>query len=185
MATTPYVDPDSVFEPAVGEALPAAWLTTVRDALEFLVRPPGVKAIRTTTQSIPNGAWTSVEFTAPDVWDTDAYHNPASSPAVITIPAGLGGWYQINALIVWAANTTGNRGIRGLVNGSTVIGGDTGDSAQIAGGLTGSVLADEVLLAAGDTLEIQGYHQAGAALNITGGSAGQSARVAIRMTSLP
>lgn len=185
MPTTPYVDPDSVHVPAPGVSPPASWGTTVRDNLEFLARPPGCKVLRTANQSIPNGTWTSIQFTAADAFDTDAFHDSATDPEQIVIPTGLGGWYQLNAIAQFASNATGNRAIRARVNGSVIYGGDGVDAAQFTGALTSVNLAEEVLLAAGAVLEIQVYHQAGSALNLVAGSSGRVAACSIRLTGLP
>lgn len=178
MPTTPYVDPDTVFDAATGLFLPASWLSTVRDNQEFFARPPGCKVLRTANQSIPNGTWTSVAFTAADAFDTDGYHDPSSAAEQVTIPAGLGGWYQINATIRWATNNTGDRAIRVIVNSSTVYDGDASDAAQFASAATIVNFADEILLNAADVVEVQGYHQAGAALNAT------RARMSMRLSGL-
>lgn len=178
MPTTPYVDPDTVFDPATGLFLPASWLATVRDNQEFFARPPGCKVNRTAVQSITTGTWTSVAFTAADSFDTDAFHSTTTSSEQIVIPTGLGGWYQINASIRWATDNTGDRAIRAIINSSTVVDGDVVDAAQFASAVTIVNLADEILLNAGDVLEIQGYHQRGSNLAIS------RARCSIRLSGL-
>jgi hypothetical protein len=185
MPTTPYIDLDSVHVPAPGVSPPASWGTTVRDNLEFFARRPGCKVLRSANQSIPNGTWTSVAFTAADAFDTDAFHDTSTDPEQIVIPTGLGGWYQLIAVAQFAANATGNRAIRARVNGSLIYGGDAVDAAQFAGALTAVNLVEEVLLAAGDVLEIQVYHQAGSALNLVAGASGRVAACSIRLSGLP
>jgi hypothetical protein len=178
MPTTPYVDPDTVFDPATGLFLPASWLSTVRDNQEFFARPPGCKVLRTSIQSVVTGTWDSVAFTAADAYDTDGFHNPSSSAEQITVPAGLGGWYQVNATIRWNTGNVGDRAIRAIVNSSTVYDGDVVDAAQFASAVTIVNFADEILLNVGDVLEIQGYHQQGANLSIA------RARCSMRLSGL-
>lgn len=178
MPTVPYVDPDTVFDAATGLFLPASWLSTVRDNQETFARPPGCKALRTANQSIPDGAWTSVAFTAADAFDTDGYHDNTTNAEQIVVPTGLGGWYQINATIRWATDNDGDRAIRAIVNSSTVFDGDASDAAQFGAAVTIVNFVDEIQLNVGDVLQIQGYHQAGSALNIS------RARCSMRLAGL-
>ena len=50
-------------------------------------------AARTSAQSIPNGAWTAVDFTAADVSDPFAFHDPSSNSTRFTVPTGWAGTY--------------------------------------------------------------------------------------------
>lgn len=162
--TTPYVDPQTVHNPATGTSPPASWGDTVRDDLEFLIAPPSVKANRTATQSITSGTWTSVDFTAADSWDTDAFHSTTTNSTRITIPAGLGGRYAFIAQAEMATGTN-TRAMRLLVNGTTVekvadlfIG-----TSNIWAG-SGSL---ELALVASDYVELQVWQATGGALNLT------------------
>jgi hypothetical protein len=164
--TQPYVDPATVHVPSPGTSPPASWGTVVRSDLEFLVRRPGAKARRIAPQTIPAGAWTSVEFTGPDDFDTDAFHDTGSSSQVFTVPTSLGGWYDIRAAATFAPNATGNRAIRVVINGVTTYQAVAVDASQVSGGQTGVTFSEELFLAAGDTFEVQVYQQAGADLDI-------------------
>ena len=52
----------------------------------------GVKAVRSAVQNLTDSTTESCVFTAADTWDSDAFHDPASNAARITIPTGLDGY---------------------------------------------------------------------------------------------
>ena len=163
--TTPYVDPNTIHNPATGTTPPASWGDTVRDNLEHLIEPPGVKAMRfTVPQAIPTSTWTSVEFADFDEWDTDGFHTPPD--AEITIPAGLAGIYMCLAVAQLDSSPTGNRAMRLLVNSSQVYGASSGDAADTSGAKTALTAAEEISLEVGDTIEVQIYHQRTVDLNL-------------------
>ena len=68
--------------------------------------------------SIPNGAWTTVGLNA-ERWDTDGMHDNAVNNSRITCQTA--GYYAIAANAAFVPQTSGNRGIRVLLNGATPI----------------------------------------------------------------
>lgn len=163
--TTPYVDPQTVHNPATGTSPPAAWGDTVRDDLELLIQPPSVQAVRTAVQSVATSAWTSVDFTAADAWDTDGFHSPTSNSTRITIPVGLGGKYIVHPYVELAAGTN-TRAVRVLVNGATAY--RLFDFYLSTSNVFVFASSLPLALAAGDYVELQVYQASGGALNLTG-----------------
>lgn len=166
--TTPYVDPQSIHNPATGTSPPAAWGDAVRDGIEFLVRPPGAIAGRTAVQSIANGASVNaaIGFNAPDLRDTDAYHDITTNNTRIVVPAGLGGWYRCDSFARFAANGTGHRDVLVRVNGSDIVAHSVGKVAPISGQDCFVSTTALVQLAAGDYVEMCVNQTSGAALNV-------------------
>lgn len=161
--TTPYVDPQSIHNPATGTSPPASWGDTVRDDLEFLIQPPSCRIVRSSTQSISNLTLTAVNFNAADSWDTDALHDTVTNNNRITIPSGLGGKYLCIANVIFGASATGDRFVEWRVNGTTEYRGQFVKSATATTELNYSAI---ISLSAGDYLEVMVYHSAGGALNI-------------------
>lgn len=165
MPTTPYVDPQSIHNPTPGGVPPASWGDAVRDGLEFLVRAPGAIAQRTATLSISNGSWTSVPLGATDIRDTDDYHDTSVNTTRVTIPTGLGGWYDVIGACEWAAATVGSRACRLIVNGSTsyTLQRTNSDADLIVCNQSGTRM---LLLAATDYVEFQVFQNKGSAVTL-------------------
>jgi hypothetical protein len=81
----------------------------------------GVRAIPNATTSLTTATWTAIALAGTDRFDTDGYHDPASNNTRLTVPTGKDGYYHIGANGQIAGNTTGERGIRILLNGATII----------------------------------------------------------------
>lgn len=107
-------------------------------------------------------------------WDYGSIHSTAVSASEINI--GLTGWYEIWGRAVWALNTSGRRGLRWVLNrnGSDL---DTYvcDVNQ-AVAATGNSLCfvDEAYLTSGDRILMDVIQQAGAAINLIGGTTGSA-----------
>jgi hypothetical protein len=102
--------------------------------------PYGVKARRTASQSIGDGADESIVFTASDEWDPDALH-PASDVGVYVGDDGGGlGYYLLIGNVEWDANATGARSIwfeyNGIDGGGTDVPGSKATVAPVNGGPT-------------------------------------------------
>jgi hypothetical protein len=81
-------------------------------------------------------------------FDTDSFHDNATNNSRLTIPAGLGGLYLIGCSV--ATGNTNNTEIRFRLNGTTVIGGGSG---QGAGGASNTSTTTIYSLSAGDYIE--------------------------------
>lgn len=99
--TTPYVDPQSVHNPTVGQSRDFTWGDTVNTNFAQLSRMPSARCKRTTAFAAGSGGSTVVVPYADGVdWDTDAFWNTGANTR-LTIPAGLGGRYMLMASSQW------------------------------------------------------------------------------------
>ena len=175
--TTPFVDPQSLHNPATGTSPPASWGDAVRDGVVFCATPPSCRANRTTTQSIADLTLTAVSFTAADSWDTDGFHSTVSNQSRLTVPSGLGGKYLIVATANWANNSTGWRDLSIRANGSSGLA-----TARVGTGAANpypiSTITTVEQLAAGTYVEVTAWQNSGAAIDVT------AANVTIMQVSL-
>lgn len=114
------------------------------------------------TISASDSTWTSL------TWDTEAsddagLHSTVTNTQRITIPAGMGGVYLLNVICQFAANATGLRSLRFILNGSTVFGEVGGWNSANALQMS---LTRVVRLAAGDFVVAQAYQTSGGNLNL-------------------
>ena len=143
-------------------------MNTVRDALLFLLDPPQCQAYNTTAPSIASNAVTPQAVTLDvETYDNDNIHSTGGSTNRFTIVTP--GTYEVNAQVVFAANSTGMREVRTVKNGSTpplgrvvVTPGAQVCVAQISGVL--------MPFSAGDTLDLMALQNSGAALALVAGS---------------
>ena len=164
--TTPYIDPQTVHNPATGTSPPASWGDTVRDDLQYFSTPPSVKAVRTAVQSISNNTSTAIAFTAADEWDTDSFHSTTTNNTRVTVPTGLGGIYHIISAASFAADDASKRIAVLKLNGTTELLYDSRLAQN--GGQCNLFTPLLTRLAAGDYLEVFVFQLSGAALNVTG-----------------
>lgn len=157
-----------------GDPLAASDLNILGDDITYLkgvadgVGFSGVQLRRTATQSIPDSTWTAV------TWQTESggfdFGSWWSSGTNIVVPAGAipSGFTTIACQVIggtnFAANGTGWRGIRVLVNGSA-----TGKSSVdgVTGDVTAVLVPDYVVVAAGDVITIEVYQNSGSSLTIS------------------
>lgn len=152
------------------DPLAAADLNILGDDLEYLkaitdgLTFSGTRETRSAATSISNATWTAVSWSA-EVYDYGGWYSAGTD---IVVPAGAipAGFTTISVHCIFnasfAANGTGYRGIRLLVNGSSqvaqTIPGFASDTAIIVG--TGYVVVE-----AGDILTVEVYQNSGGALN--------------------
>lgn len=124
---------------------------------------PSVRVYRSTTQSIPNGAWTALSFDA-ERWDSDSIHDNVTNPSYLTCRTA--GKYLVTFTAGYTANATGMRGWCFRVNGgqlqAVVMALTMGAGQTHYGGAT--VIVD---LAAGDYIECLVYQNSGGNLTVT------------------
>jgi hypothetical protein len=140
----------------------------------------GANATKTANQSLANVTLTAVTFDGTDILDTDSFHNPASNNSRMTIPAGLGGKYLIQATIQFASNTTGGRELQIYKNGATVLQYVTTDAE---GSLTMAISGTYSLVAT-DYVEIRAYQSSGGALDIWASNSGYTNATSFQVTYL-
>jgi hypothetical protein len=137
--------------------------TDVDTQMLAVKNPPGSIASRTTTQSIPNGAFTDVTFPTED-FDTMAGFTAGGS--VITVSAA--GVWTIKGGIQWPANGTGTRALLIIVDGvELTAAGD--ERIPTAAATTRQVVSADVKLTAGQQIKMQAFQSSGGALNINVG----------------
>lgn len=156
----------------------------IRDLSNWLKQPPTTRLTSyTTTQTIPSGAWTSIQMPTQDL---DPYGG-WSSGANTRWTAPRAGLYYVAGYASVAELTSahaGYRAVRLLVNGATVYGGTTAQpdtSTQTAG--TSLYSTDLIRLNTNDYVEVQMIQTQGAALPVNN-SVGNASRLIAVWTSL-
>jgi hypothetical protein len=125
----------------------------------------GVRAHRTTNQSIPNTTSTAVQWDA-EGFDTSGFHDNATNNTRLTVPAGEGGRYLVAGVISMLGTLGTYRQALVRVNGINV-------------GLTNLAPAEfgrfpfafAVTVAAGEHVEVFASQNSGGALDVQGGAA--------------
>lgn len=137
-------------------------LKGIADGLTF----SAVRVSRSAATSITNAAWNEITFTA-EAFD---YGSWWSSGTDIVVPAGAipAGYttvaIQAHIRTVFAANATGSRHIRLLLNGTSEI---AGSQASFATESARIFVSDLVVVAAADILTLELYQDSGGALDAT------------------
>lgn len=147
----------------------------VRDVVHWLRYPPACRIDSTgTSQTIPSGAWTSINMVAEQL-DNYGGHSTSSNTSRYTCQrAGL---YFVHGLASIAdAGTTGYRASRLLVNGTTIYAGTSTKPATTTTIGTALPACAHIRLAAGDYVELQSFQSQGSALAVKTG-AGDSSRL--------
>lgn len=175
--TTPYVDPNTISNPTIGQPITAAWGDTVNDDIKLLAQTPSCRVRNQVAQATANTTFLYSAFPAADIIDTDSFHNPSTNNTRITVPAGLGGIYRIDGYVEFQPNATGYRLIGYRINGSTLV---WTSGVVSAGGAYETRLgfSEETTLAAGSYIELVTMQSSGGALNVT------DARFAARWVSV-
>jgi len=159
----PYVDPQTVHNPATGSVIPAAWGDTVRDDLEFLIDPPACSVYHNTTQSLSDDTTTACLANSEN-YDNDSMHSTSSSTSRIT--ATTAGRYLLYATVAFDASGTGRRLVYMRVNGTTSY---LLNSIVPPNSPTTCVVPvfKTLVLAATDYVEVMANQNSGGALNVT------------------
>lgn len=154
-----YADPQTVHNPSVGGIATAAWGDTVRDDLEFLVAPPQCSFSHSTTTTVNDSTWTSLAGNT-EAYDTDTMHNTVTNNSRATIVTP--GKYTLIAIEEVAANATGYRAMRFLVNSVTQY--ELHNMLSIGGVPTSRLNGARTLpLVAADFVETQAWQNSGGA----------------------
>ena len=123
--------------------------------------------------SLATSTVTSIPFTTEDL-DTDGFHSASTNPSRITIPAGMGGVYTVTAGIYYAISAATAVQAYIFKNNAQVPGGTEKHEKVTSVDATLSVGA-VLYLQAGDYIELKGYQDSGAAVNVRFESTGLSA----------
>ena len=104
----------------VAEYETAAYLNSVRDALNFLLNPPAATLVQvTTTTSLTTGTWTSVGMDS-STFDNYGGHSNTTNNSRYTCQAA--GKYQVSGTPAISTNGTNSRAAKILKNGAVVQG---------------------------------------------------------------
>lgn len=136
----------------------------------------GCKVYKTTTQNIPNGSITLIQFAtanAAELYDTHGIHSLTTNDERLTVPAGASK-VRVKAMINFSGNATGIRKVQIKKNGLTtgIPGGyrlkdNLGTSVEPVFIDIGVVLASE-----GDYFTVEATQSSGGDLAISGGGSG-------------
>lgn len=169
----PYTTPPTFVS---GGTVTASNLNILSDDIEYLygisqgVTFSGAQISRSTNQSISDSTDTNISWNA----ESFDYGGWWSSGTALTVPAGAipAGYTNIAVLAIarakFASNTTGNRKLTVLKNGSEV--GSTALGGVGGGDTTLVWLVELFTVAAADTVAVQVYQTSGGALNVTAAS---------------
>ena len=161
MATTAYTDAQTIHNPAVGTAPPAAWGDQIRTNQEFFYRPPMVKLRPTTDTYTITSPHSVLTFAGTVEWDTDSFKTSATK---LTVPTGLGGKYLIGAAYQTASSASMKQvaiAVDGTQVAVTSVDGDDTYSTWIQTWVTED-------LAAGQEIEALGWAQSSQSWGGTG-----------------
>ncbi|MEU1800909.1 hypothetical protein [Streptomyces sp. NPDC019937] len=145
----------------------ALFNATVKAAADFVIGssgstgPPRFRGYQNSAQSISNGTFTSITIDT-EVIDSDGGHSTSTNTSRYTCQ--VAGTYAVGGSVCFPANSTGSRGVRLAVNGSSVQGVASLIPAA-TGNSCGTQVATILSLSVGDYVEIQGYQTSGGALN--------------------
>lgn len=130
-------------------------------ALAALTSQPAVSAGILNNQAIPSGSVRKVNWNA-ESFDIGEFHDNASNNTRLTVPET--GIYQINALIAWETNGSGDRLLSVLKNGTLTQLSDT--KTPVTGSSTTQSISGMLELAAGDFIELSVFQSSGSELDL-------------------
>ncbi len=149
---------------AAASATPAASTMPIADAGGKLapawMPAIGCRVIKSAAQTIPNTAWTPIQFDA-EYFDTDVMHDNVTNNTRITIKTA--GYYMVGGSVEWVSNVVGARLMQIWKNGSTVLTSAVHNSDQY--GNAPGALSTVHYMAVNDYLELVVYQGSGGALN--------------------
>ena len=146
---------------AVAAATTSITNANITDVRTFAEGPRTCRAYRSTTQSIPNAAATSITFDN-KLFDTDALWVPGSPTRLTFATAGV---WDLTAGVGFNTNGTGVRVAWISLNGSDATRLIQNGGPPAAGDVTDLVLATRYKFSAGDFVELRTYQTSGGALS--------------------
>ena len=157
----PYVDTQTIHNPATGTAIPAAWGDQTRDNSEFLIDPPFASVSHSATQVSVNGVGLAL-LANTELFDNNAMHSTVTNTSRITIQTA--GRYKVAATVEFATDADGDRRLVFRVNGTT-----THQSLRVSSSASTVILTGtrDLVLAATDYVEVVATQSAGNNLDVT------------------
>jgi hypothetical protein len=134
---------------------------TVTDPFNNVIGPNVCVVTGSTTQSIPNNVYTSLNWDA-NITDTTRLHNTVTNNNNIYIKTS--GWYLVSAQVTFSANAAGSRSIRLTKNG-VVIDRTTVRFPPVAGFSVSANTSIVIELVSGDVIAAEAFQDSGGALN--------------------
>jgi len=157
----PYTTPKTW---ASGDVLTAADLNTyVRDNVAFSANPPKVRVFMSAAVNVATSTASAPTFDS-ERFDTDTMHSTTVNTDRITFTTA--GTYLIGANLDWAANGTGSRSADFLLNGVTVIPGQTYPANTEAGFSTLQSPSTLYAFTAGQYATLRVRQNSGGAINL-------------------
>lgn len=164
-----YVDLNTVWVAAPGEAMPAAWPSTARNDIHLVASPPACSMRLTLPVPVSNDATlVGVPIPFPSTHATEEYnlfgmHSLFADDSRIT--AVTDGIYLINGQTAFAPNAIGVRTLYLKMNGSVYL---TNDTRVNVGGTFYTTISTSryVEMVAGDYIEMHGAQNSGGILNV-------------------
>lgn len=149
----------------VQEVEVAAYLNSVRDALNFLLNPPAATLVQiTTVTTLTTATWTVIGMDS-STFDNYGGHSNSVNPSRYTVQ--VAGKYLVGGTDAFTTNATGSRGVSIWKNGAFIqgpyaLGPSTGAHAMSAG-IAGFIIP----CAVGDYLELAAFQDSGGNLATT------------------
>jgi len=122
---------------------------------------PSARVYNNAAISIPNNTFQALTFNG-EMWDTDTIHNISTNTGRLTcVTAGI---YNIHGHVQFAANTTGIRTVRIILNGSAYLASQANHQSSAA--VTDLSVNTIYSLSASDYIELVAYQNSGGALDV-------------------
>lgn len=133
------------------------------DLEPFLFRSgSGARVYNSANISVANASFTALTFNS-ERWDDDSFHDTGSNTSRLTVPQP--GRYLVTACVRFAANATGNRQLRLMVDGGTEVARVTAQA--VTGGIATMLEVETITeLGAGSYFTVEAYQDSGGALNV-------------------
>ena len=113
--------------------------------------------------TLTNNTATALTFNS-ELYDTDAFHSTSVNTSRLTIP--YDGYYRVTGNVRFAANATGQRQVRLLVNNTTIIGFTVIPTSAAANTTIIQVTSDYQFVAS-DYIELVALQDSGGNLDVT------------------
>jgi hypothetical protein len=138
--------------------------TGIQGVLNFLNYPPALRQAAAGTTSVPNTTVTQIplNFNTTVGFNLDSYNGFNSTTSTYTVP--VSGVYLCHGLIAWAASSTNSQRLTGIRVNSTNFFGPA--YQQATNSTTNSSFTQILDLEAGDTVELVGYQNQGATVQV-------------------
>lgn len=140
----------------------ALWNAGPAASNTFLTTRPAASVVQTLVQNLPTGSLTAVSFDS-SIMDSDGGHSNSVNPSRYTCQ--VAGWHSARGTVGFAANGTGARAARFMVNGSGVNYTDGWQTTVSSGQAATCHAFHFVFLNVGDYVELGAFQTSGGTLS--------------------